>query len=342
MKSIRDKYETIKIYKNRLCKHRNYYNVPFIKKIKMFINGFTSDQYNRYNFDKNNMSNYISEVERWKSRSINEHYSTILDDKLLFYEFFNKYITLPKNFFWISQGLISDFRGKNSTDIEFLDVLKKESKLILKPVIDGGSGRGVYLFQYKNNDFLVNEKKVSEAILLEMVHDLKNYLACEHVEQHKYSNEIYSGSANTIRIITVCNNLQVELLDAVHRFGLETTKPVDNATKGALVARVDLQRGILSSAKTMFSDKIYTIHPDTKMPIEGVYLPHWSKVIKDIMKTHRMFPYIKFIAWDVVITEKGFTVIEGNASTGFNILQLWYGVRDKKIGEFLKSEGILK
>ena len=49
-----------------------------------------------------------------------------------------------------------------------------------------------------------------------------------------------------------------------------------------------------------------------------------------------------FIAWDLALTEEGLYMIEANTSSGVNILQLWGGQRQGKLGEFFRYYGVIK
>ena len=105
---------------------------------------------------------------------------------------------------------------------------------------------------------------------------------------------------------------------------------------------IDLETGVLGEAKTMFDSTSHRCHPNTGNRIAGIQVPFWQKVKDTLLHTHEKFPYIKLIAWDVMIHGDGFSVIEGNASTGFNIFQLWTGARDSELGLFYKKNDIIK
>ena len=49
-----------------------------------------------------------------------------------------------------------------------------------------------------------------------------------------------------------------------------------------------------------------------------------------------------FIAWDILVTEEGFCVIEANTSSGVNIIQLWGGQRQGELGEFFRHYNVIK
>ena len=54
------------------------------------------------------------------------------------------------------------------------------------------------------------------------------------------------------------------------------------------------------------------------------------------------FPYLYFVAWDIVLTDNGPVVIEANTSSGVNIIQVFGGQRNKELGQFYKEHNIIK
>ena len=70
---------------------------------------------------------------------------------------------------------------------------------------------------------------------------------------------------------------------AVHRFGSKPTGPVDNVSRGGLMAHIDPQTGVMGSTIKFPHEtggEMYwsSHHPDTGAPIEGVRVPGWIEV----------------------------------------------------------------
>src|SRR5699024_10292883 len=59
-------------------------NLGFIKKIKYLTKGFSSEKYYLYNFKENNHRKYLSDYQRQKTYKINNKYSIVIDDKILY------------------------------------------------------------------------------------------------------------------------------------------------------------------------------------------------------------------------------------------------------------------
>lgn len=333
------------LWMRKVCFIKSTFKLPLFLKIKMKMLGFIPDQYVRFDLKNNDYHEYITEFERWKSREINGRYNLVLDDKILFEEVFHKYVPVPCNLCWIYKEVINDLVGMNITESQLIDLLKNKTQLIAKPVIQGGSGKGVHVLEYSDGKFYFDNQEYSKPQFLELVKKLDDYILVEYVKQHKYSNDIFSKAVNTIRIITIYNAKEgrAEITHVIHRIGVKASIPVDNAMKGALIAKIN-DDNTMCAARTLFDTKLYSTHPDTGAQIEGVKVPYLDSVKPQLIEVAEKFPYIPFMAWDIVITddEKHYSVIEINTSSGLNFVQLWKGERNTKLGQFYKEHGIFK
>ncbi len=146
LKLLRSALRNIRILKNHCISIERYFSVPLLIRLKMYIHGFTSDQYVLYDLKNNNYKDYISEVERWKTRDVDGKYNVLFDDKLVFESFFREYFKIPVNYAWIDHGEIIPLPPYSSSK-EFLGT----DPLVIKPVIDGGGGKGVQIFKPTGN-----------------------------------------------------------------------------------------------------------------------------------------------------------------------------------------------
>ena len=48
-------------------------------------------------------------------------------------------------------------------------------------------------------------------------------------------------------------------------------------------------------------------------------------------------PYLKFVAWDIVVTDDDFVVIEANTSTGIGIIQVFEPLKGTTLGKFYEK-----
>lgn len=90
-----------------------------------------------------------------------------------------------------------------------------------------------------------------------------------------------------------------------------------------LIANVDLGNGNMGTGKFREIMKgEYQFHPDTGSPIAGHCVPEWSQMLALAVRAHRTFPWIPFVGWDIVDTDRGIMLLEANAYWGADALQL--------------------
>jgi len=68
-------------------------------------------------------------------------------------------------------------------------------------------------------------------------------------------------------------------------------------------------------------DKPQSRHPETKVQISGIKLPHWQDSLKLSINAHKALQGYVLIGWDIVITNNGSMLLEGNAGWDVNIVQ---------------------
>lgn len=209
----------------------------------------------------------------------------------------------------------------------FLHLLREKQVLTVKPV-GGNSGKGVSFFSHHNSEFYINDSKVEKQELIDFVQGLDNFIITEFVKQHSYARELYPGTTNTIRVVTIREpeTGRISVPVAAHRIGTNKSFPVDNVSGGGLSAWIDVEQGTIGKAirKIDFLNGTGFLenHPDTGSQIYNVKIPHWDLLLKQLVLAMEHLPKVHFIAWDVVITDDSFSVVEVNASTGIYVFQM--------------------
>lgn len=318
------------------------FKVPILKGLYYnFSGGFTSNQVALYNLNKKNKNEYLSEFDWYKSRKINYPNSYKLNNKLICNKIMKDYVNVPITYITKEKGIYTDKDNKRININEVLSILKQEKSLFFKP-ISIGKGRGIFRLDYENNKFKIDFKEVADVKLKEILEEKDNYFISSRIEQGEYLNKIYDKTSNTIRIITARDNDKVEILAAVQRIGTKNTIPVDNGSRGGIISNIDLKTGKLSIAKSLNNKNEYGVHPDSKNQIEGIKIPNWQFITKEIKSAAKNLTDFKFIAWDILPTDDSFYVIEANNSSGVNIIQIFGGQRNNKLGNYYKKEKIIK
>lgn len=332
------------LYLTRIVFVKNTFKVPFVLKMKANIfGGYLADQYVLYDFKHNDKNKYLSEFDWYRSRYINEPFDFAFNNKVICSEILKQYLRTPENYFIKNKGNILDFKN-GPVDVERIyECLQVKRKLFLKPFALG-KGNGIHLLTCEEDGIRIDGRNCGASEFFTFLSENQDYIICECIKQHRYAEKLYDKTVNTIRLITMRNieSHEFEIFFAVQRIGRKDTEPVDNGSKGGLVAKIDIGTGTIGTARTLYDLKTYVVHPDSGNRIEGIKIPKWEETKAEILDVCRKIPYMDFIAWDLALTEEGLYMIEANTSSGVNILQLWGGQRQGKLGEFFRYYGVIK
>lgn len=332
------------LYWTRIVFVKNNFKVPFFMKIKAnLFGGYLADQYILYDLKNVDKREYLSEFDWYRSRYINEPFDFALNNKVVCTEILKRYIRMPENYFIKNKGHLYDFESgiKNIEDV--YSILIEKEQIIIKPFAMG-KGNGVHMISMQENCIFIDGQVITKDEFNAFLECRDDFIISEYMKQHEYADNLYSETVNTIRFITIRDTKTHEWKPffAVQRIGTEKTIPVDNGSKGGLIAKIDLSSGELSEARCLHDLNLYYTHPNTGKIIEGVKIPDWEKVKEEVLKVADKLPYLDFIAWDLLVTDEGLCVIEANASSGVNIIQLWGGQRNGELGEFYRTHKVIK
>ena len=218
-------------------------------------------------------------------------YWHFFDDKTQFNELFKEWI--PRKWLLIN----------NSTTAEQLADMMTLPSLIGKP-LEGSSGQGIY--KYTPEDWAEG----ADAFLTRLKADGIGILE-EIVIQHSEMARMCPTSVNTCRIATLLGDKQEGIVYGFLRIG--NGKVMDNVDCGGMAARIDLDSGTLLTVGADKAGNTYTKHPITGTDIIGFTIPYWEEAKAMCLEAAKKVPQMRFVAWDVAITENGPTFIEGNS-----------------------------
>lgn len=265
----------------------------------VFVNNISLLEYFQFHFYKLSST----EREKWAGTGYMYEYQLkmnpkdnrkILDNKTLFYKHY-------EDFFVHQVADIDDLKNNPGVAESLLN--NSSGRLVFKTV-DGKCGAQVEIREIKEFDY--------ESMIRFM--EANNYgLVEEFIEQHPELNRLSPSAVNTVRVITQLNERgEVEVLGC--RLRISVDSPVDNMAAGNLAAPIDEYTGKVSGPG-VYSDITKAemeIHPITKVKIKGFEIPYWEEILKMVKKAALMHPQNRSIGWDVVVTEKGPGLIEGN------------------------------
>lgn len=326
----------------------NHFKVNLATKLRMNIfGGYLADQYVLYDLKHNDKKEYLSEFDWYRSRWINEPFDQMFNNKIVCAEVLSRYVAVPVNLVMKNKGRIVSLDPncadgyKSYSDI--LDLLSVEEAVFLKPVA-AGKGKDVFRLEKNGDEVKVDGESIPAEKFIAFLESRDEWFLSRAVKQHEFLDGIFSGSTNTMRCITLRdpNTGCYKIFFAVLRIGTCQTAPVDNGSRGGLVAKIDIDSGMLSEARSLHSLEGYERHPDSGAQICGSIVPGWDEVKRDILALARRFPFAPFVAWDVLLVEDGVCIIEANASSGVNIVQIWGPQKRGELGDFYRFHGAIR
>lgn len=197
----------------------------------------------------------------------------------------------------------------------FSAFVNEYDNIVIKSLKEAG-GEGVKMMQTRNEKGCVDVlyenlwKEYPEGFLLE-----------ERIIQSPDLAIFHPASVNTVRLTTYKYDGKVELIHRPFiRFG-QGDAIVDNGAKGGIIASIDFETGIITSAIDELG-KHYIVHPDSGKTILGFHIPYWKEAKEMALTLMNIIPDAKYIGWDLALTNEGWVMVEGNSRGLFIGFQL--------------------
>ena len=262
-----------------------------------------------YSLDKNQRETYLTNGKNNEIVRIfnNKDYWHILDNKAKFNDYFNKYLK-------------REYLNPNFSKEEFNRFIVNKNEIIIKPV-DGIGGYGIKKVSCKNLKF----------------EECNKFLLEEVIKQHDKLAELYDKSVNSVRIFTFFNGKEVFFLQAILKIG--NNGITDNFSINGMYAFLN-EKGVVITPAIDKNDNIFGIHPISKKQILGFKVPLFHEAVDLTLEAAKKIPQIKYIGWDIAITNDGPCIIEGNSYPG--VFQIKPRFNKNKTGILPKYEQIMK
>lgn len=302
-----------------------------VKKYYYLTKGFMNESMILYGLTSKNYTHYLSDSQILKTGTINQDGAYYLNNKVVFVDMLEGRIGLPKTFATINEGKIST-RTTLFHDTESLFEYLEENpdlKLVIKPIA-GAEGRGVGLISWNNGAIKRNSQHMTLQAFREYISGLDNYFISEFIQQGQFANKLFSDSLNTIRILTMIDPQtdKAFVAAAVFRVGTRLSAPTDNFRRRGLSVAIDLETGQLGKAAMIPHEGIvnwFERHPNTGKLLTGQQVPHWPDIqtnLLDVANYINQRHQIKYVGWDVVVTDQGIQLLEGNSRPGVSLHQV--------------------
>ncbi len=227
----------------------------------------------------------------------NNHFTRFFTNKVEFNKCFSDYINRD----WL-------YVLETTTD-ELHSFLKKNDRIIVKPT---GSTKGIGIYEL---DRSISDEENIKAI------SGKDFVLESFINQHPHMS-YGSKSVNTIRVNTIVDSKgEIHILKAGLRCGVGDAI-VDNYSAGGVVYPINIEYGRIEGpgVNKEIKTKVY-VHPRTNIFMLGREIPFWQDVIIMVKAAAKKVPQIRFVGWDVAITNGGPEIIEGNTRPGASLIE---------------------
>lgn len=180
-------------------------------------------------------------------------------------------------------------------------ILLNIKEAVVKPILDGNSGKGVIIGSFDENAYDDNNKFDLLSLLDKSE---KNYIIQEKVKQSEELNKLFPHSINTFRVITYISDSKIKAAPLSLRLGSGLNK-LDNIHAGGLVIGVNIENETLlqNAYKLGYSDSNlkFEKHPDTHTIFYDYKVKGVNKIISAAKKLHVQTPHIGIISWDFTL-----------------------------------------
>lgn len=328
---------------------RSTVRVPLHVRPVQWWRGFLSESWTLYNFAINDWRSYLTDYQRFvPARTINGGYSILLDDKLQFARLFaSRAEFIPTHYGVLSDGRVLALEGDRTGSTPLLKLVREHGAIVLKPS-SGGGGKGFALLKTGDRgEILLNGEPTDTAALDRAVASRDGCMVTSHVRQHPEIAALYPRTTNTIRLITLQDDVcEPFVAAAVLRIGSARSAPTDNWSQGGLSAPINLEDGTLGMGAIFpaHADRLawHTRHPETGAAIAGARIPNWDRIVADILRIAGAFPFLRYVGWDMAVTDEGFCILEGNNFTNVNLFQIHAPLlSDPRTADFFRRHGVV-
>lgn len=275
--------------------------------IKYPLLGFLPTEFFMYKLYENSYKDYLSFFSFFKILKVNKATPFLLEDKLQFkLHIKDKVKTSDLVAFY-------DHRSKKLTHY----ANPKTQNVVIKPY-RGSAGRGVRVVP-------------SDAYAVTLAGYSTDCIVEEFITQHHLLNDIFSGSVNTLRILTLRKDAEIIVVKVILKVGRSVTRNLDHMARGGICIDVDMESGTLLKGLSnyKYGHVEYTCHPETQYEFSHKTLPFFVEAMELAKQTHELFPLHKVIGWDIAITETGPCVVEGNRIPDLFLQQIYKPLRSE-------------
>ena len=258
-----------------------------------------------WDFDEFYMYDYAHLTSEERHSYVSEYDKNVFCDKVndaksakIFDSKWQSYLQFKE--FYQRDCFLVTARTINSREAEAF--FKKHLRFFLKPD-SSASGRGIVALDCENIEDA--KKRVLDC----MKNKRKPFILEEVVHQSKEMADFHPSSVNSIRMRTFRFDDRVVVLPCNMRLGMGGAV-VDNTGRGGISVALD-KNGYAFAASNEAGEH-FDVHPDTGKQILGRKAPCWEDAVEFVKRLALVVPSVRYVGWDIALTDHGWILIEGN------------------------------
>lgn len=301
--------------------------------------GHGPEAYLMYEFYNKNRENWKSYLNKRQMCDLlfevnNKTEFWMFDDKIAFYLLCKKFeISSPRVLFSVNAPKkyedIADIH--NFSDFKSIIQRYDGKKIIFKPV-KGSHGEGIFSTVIRKEgviDQQKNEFYQYKNFYENLTHASKTYMAQKLINPHSDLKKIMpSPACGMIRVVTFLMKDQNVVVPyagmTIPRHGSVISNFM-HGINGNLTAAINISSGRLNDSIGLDQDgfvQFHSCHPDTQISFNDIIVPRWDEVVALCKNSALVFNTIRFIGWDVAVTDENILILEANVMCDPDGLQL--------------------
>ncbi len=323
--------------------------LPVRDRLWCLRHGFRPSDMNVYGREnlRQNYRDYLSIRDYYRLHPINGEYSFWIDDKLTMKYVFSKYdALLPAYYYQLEKNRIlrlTNCPADCGADLDGVLELLRQKQVLAAKRLWGSCGQGFYRLEYRDGQYRVTGRPVSEEELRELVSGLYSYLIMEYIVNHSVLHHIWPDATNTMRVLIANCGGELVVMRAFIRFGNAKSNGVDNAHAGGIEAVIDEETGkiLFTQAQDRYGNPtVITEHPDSGASFD-VQIPRYAEIVEQLKTICLDYPQLRYLGFDVAVTEDSFKILEINSLSGLMAAQcrapLLKDPKTRQVFEYFKT-----
>jgi len=208
---------------------------------------------------------------------------------------------LPRSFIKMERGNLFNGDMEKISEKEANKILRSiDESTVVKKTIGSYGGKDIY---FLGKDLISSDGRkmnTSKKIVDRLGND---FIIQEKVRQHQDIGKFHPSSLNTIRMMTLRFDGEIDELSTVLRFGVDNSL-LDNISQGGFALGVSPD-GKMASVGNWDMVNDMNEHPSTKEVFEGSRVPNYQKVREMAFELHDILSHYDILSWDLTVNEKG-------------------------------------